>query len=68
MKIGSIVRLSRPYPSNINYAGALGIIIKIYNSPVTDEPTCRVRFINELDLITHIEIEIYTHRLDVIKG
>ena len=68
MKIGSIVRLSRPYLTNISYTDALGIIIKIYNSPVTDESMCIVRFINELDLITHIEIEIYTHRLDVIKG
>jgi len=67
MKIGSIVRLSRPYPSNSNYIDALGVVIKIYGSPVTDESMCSVRFMDDLDLPAHIEIEIYTHRLDLIK-
>jgi len=67
MKIGSIVRLSRPYSSDISYNDALGVVIKIYCSLVANEPVCIVRFTSELDSPAHIEIEIYTHRLDLIK-
>ena len=67
MKIGSIVRLSRPYSSDISYNDALGVVIKIHGSPIIDESICIVRFISELHPPAHIEIEIYKHRLDLIK-
>ena len=67
MKIGSIVKLSRPYSSNEDYKDALGIILRIYPSVLNSgKSLCVIRFVNIYNL-EHIQIDIYQHRVDLIK-
>jgi len=66
IKVGSMVRLSRPYESDIYYKNCIGVVERIRHGKIyPDAVVCYTRFI-KLGDIEHVTFEIYEHRLDLI--
>ncbi len=68
MKIGSVVQLSRPYSGNESWRDEIGIITNIRISHTEPrQEVCVIRFVEPFDRTLHHTLEIYAHRLDLIK-
>lgn len=68
MKIGNIVRIARPYTSDIPYENAIGVVVHMVKSITSPEDMiCYVRCISVETPCTHKTKEIFQHRLDLIK-
>ncbi len=68
MNTGSVVILTRPYEGNESFRDEMGVVIGTHISHC--EPSqlmCTVRFTDPDFRPIHRTLEIYAHRLDVIK-
>ncbi len=75
MKIGSVVQLSRPYSGNESYRDEIGVVTNIRISHTEPrQEVCVIRFTMLVmdanypdELMVHHSLEIYKHRLDLLK-
>ncbi len=67
MKVGSVVKLINPWSANESYRNALGIVLRMFDSEITSEPSCDVRFMDRDIPLIHYILTVYQHRLKVIK-
>ena len=68
VRIGSVVKLSRPYEGNISYLDEIGVVVSTRISRMEEEQlVCTVRFVDPCNRAIHQTLEIYAHRLDVLK-
>ena len=64
MRIGDIVRLSRPWDHGEEYKDAIGIVENIGEYPLNE---CRVRLLDPTDKYTHYTFTCFKHRFDILK-
>ena len=67
MKIGSIVRLSRPWEHGLEYKDSIGVIENIEETAFYKGDSCRVRLIQLTDKYVHIYFSCLKHRFDILK-
>lgn len=68
MKIGSVVKYSRPYSSNDVYKNAIGVIESMRMSTIfPGQVVYGVRVISISYPLTHKHLEIFSERVDLIK-
>lgn len=68
MKIGSVVKLVNPlWHANELYRNALGIVLRIHVSKITDQTYCIVRFTDKDIPLTHYFLAVYQHEVKLIK-
>lgn len=66
MKVGSLVRLARPWEDRMDLKGIIGIITFIYNGDDKDMAICDLRSISRVEPLVHMTVSVYLHQLDLI--
>ncbi len=67
MRIGSIVRLSRPWENGEIYKDSIGIVESAEETTFSNYDSCRVRIENPRDGCAHYGFTCLKHRFDVLK-
>lgn len=67
MRIGSIVRLSRPWETGQKYKGGIGIIEYVEEPSTEPGSSCRVRIGDPDNKCIHYTFTCFKHRFDVLK-
>ncbi len=66
MRIGSIVRLTRPWQFHDDYRNKIGVVVNMFFN-IVDGESCNVRFEHVDKNLDHYIITTYTHRLDILE-
>lgn len=67
MKVGSIVRLSRPWESGQKYKNAIGIVEDIEKTNIGEGDSCRVRIEDPDYRCVHYSFTCFKYRFDILK-
>lgn len=68
MRIGSIVRLTRPLSVQVRYTNAIGVVENIRESLMdSSQMICSVRFEDYSSPLSHVSLGVFQHRLDLLR-
>ncbi len=67
MKVGSIVRLSRPWEHGEEYKDSIGVVESAEETTVSNYDSCRVRIEDPHNPCAHYFFTCYKHRFDILK-